>query len=328
MNFLAPTTVQHSGPRTQKPRGRSAASRSIADAALAELREQRPQTLRQAYYRLVSTGHLPKTEAAYRKLKGLLRDLREEGTLPWAWLADHTRFVLRSRTFDGIEGLLADSAALYRADLMRRQSVAIQVWAESDSIGSVIAEVADGYSVPVFVGRGYGARGYLWSAAQDIVAALDANKTMLILHVGDHDPSGEDIARDVQETLRRYTVAGLTGRPVREVERQLGPEELADLTTDVVFERLALTSEQINAYDLPVRPVKATDSRSAGYTGVGAVEVEALPRQALLDLVEDAIVSELDLAALEVAEEAERSERDIARRIAATPLAKLLAAAR
>ena len=81
-----------------------------------------------------------------------LGDLREDGSVPWDWLVDHTRSVFQPRTFDGIEGLLQDSAKLYRRDLMRQQKVAIQVWAESDSIGSVMTRVTDRYCIPTFIG--------------------------------------------------------------------------------------------------------------------------------------------------------------------------------
>ena len=151
-------------PRSRMVRGRAAATLELADAAHDVLAASPyAMTLRQLYYALISTGALPKVEAAYGRLKRVMRELREDGTVPWEWLVDHTRSVFQARTWEGLAGLLADSARLYRRDLMRSQPVAIQLWAESDSIGSVIARTADRYTIPTFIGRGYSARGYLWA---------------------------------------------------------------------------------------------------------------------------------------------------------------------
>lgn len=145
-------------------RGRGAATIALGVAAYDVLAASTyAMTLRQLFYALVSVGVIPKLDPAYHKLKRVMRDLREEGRVPWEWLVDHTRAVFQPRTWDGIEDLLTDTTRLYRRDLMRQQPVAIQVWAESDSVG-VITQVTDRYCVPTFIGRGYSARGYLWSA--------------------------------------------------------------------------------------------------------------------------------------------------------------------
>jgi hypothetical protein len=339
---------EQSAPRSQKV-GRGKAESTIAlgrDARDILYRSPDTMTLRQLYYALISAGAIPKVETQYARLKTVMRDLREDGTVPWDWLVDHTRPVFEARTFDSIEGLLADSANLYRRDLMRQQEVAIQLWAESDSIGSVIARTANRYCISTFIGRGYSARGYLWDAAKDAVAANRAGKKVHILHVGDFDPSGEDIYRDVEETLRLYATTiqwaagpafpGTRAGSVADVRRSLRAdadtyggtlmEHLRDWTGWLVCERLALTAAQVEEYDLPTRPPKASDVRTAGWSGAGAVEVEALPVAALLEIVENAILERIDIAALAIAETAEKSERDIARRIAATPIARLIEA--
>ena len=208
---------------------------------------------------------------------------------------------------------------------MRTQDVAIQVWAESDFHRVGGRTVTDRYCVPTFIGRGYSSRGYLWSAAADAVAACRAGKEVHILHVGDYDPSGEDIYRDVEETLRLYAVAHIRGPSVATCRWAVPNIDIATLWME--FERLALTPEQIAEHDLPMRPAKPKDVRTARFTGTGTVEVEALPVDALLEIVEDAIEDRIDADALEVAKLAERSERDIARRIAGTSVDKLLAAA-
>jgi hypothetical protein len=345
-----------SHPRSQKS-GRPKDASTIALGKMAhDVLAKTPyaMTLRQLYYALVSVDAIPKTEAGYTKLKTVLKDLREDGTIPWDWIVDHVRSVFAARTWDGVAGLLTDSANLYRSDLMRQQDVAIQLWAESDSIGSVIAPVAERYTIPTFIGRGYASRGYLWSAAKDAVVAHEAGKTVVILHVGDFDPSGVDIFRDVEETLRLYALTAEWSRPpllgvpgsVADVRRSVMGDarnrlregwyrnertafraELGGWTDWFEFERLALTPEQIEEYELPSRPPKTTDVRTAKFTGTGTVEVEAMPVEALLAVVEQAIRANIDSEALRIAEMAEESERSIAKRIAATPVEMLLTVA-
>ncbi|HSW43081.1 MAG TPA: hypothetical protein VLM76_11285 [Patescibacteria group bacterium] len=307
-------------------RGKAAATVALGDAArLILAASPYAMTLRQLYYALVSTGALVKTDAAYGKLKRVMTALREDGSVPWDWLVDHTRSVFQSRTWSGIEGLLADSARLYRRDLMRSQEVAVQLWAESDSIGSVIAPVADRYCIPTFIGRGYSARGYLWSAARDAVAAHQADKEVVILHVGDFDPSGLDIFRDVEETIRTYVGAiTLTVSVAALREGARGEGVIEELTDWLIVERLALTADQIEEYGLPARPPKSSDARTAKFTGAGSVEVEALPVDALLAIVEDAILDHIDEDALNAVKLAEASEREIVGRIARTPINRLL----
>jgi hypothetical protein len=314
----------YSAPRSGKVgRGKAAATITLGRDARAILAASPYSlTLRQLYYALVSTGAIPKVEASYSRLKTVMRDLREDGTVPWDWLVDHTRSVFAPRTFDSIEGLLADSAKLYRRDLMRSQDVAIQLWAESDSIGSVIAQTADRYCIPTFIGRGYSARGYLWDAAKDAVQAYEAGKDVHILHVGDHDPSGEDIYRDVEETLAVYALAIIHKTSAKVIRSSV--IDPVNMTYWLVCERLALTAEQVEEYELPARPPKAGDVRTTKFTGIGAVEVEVLPVAALLAIVEEAILDRIDSEALRVAEVAEQSERAIAKRIAGTPVGRLL----
>lgn len=157
--------------------------------------------------------------------------------------------------------------------------------------------------------------------------AWRAGKDVVLLHVGDHDPSGEDIYRDVVETLRLYSMAVKNDVSVAIAREIVALGISAESSTDwMEFKRIALTPEQVDAYDLPVRPPKASDVRTAGFTGKGAVEVEALLVDVSLSIVEDAIVDLIDPNVLAAAKLAEESEREVARRIASTPVERLIEA--
>ncbi len=224
--------------------------------------------------------------------------------------------------YDGPEAALRATAEHYRRDLMRSQPTRIEVWAESDSIGSVLAEVTNEYGIDLYIGRGYSSRGYLHSAAEQIEAAAADGKRTLILHMGDYDPSGEDIARTVRDTLERYVDELSRARLIRDGwDTAWSPAWQAYrgrqyLSPD--FDRLAVTPEQIAELDLPYRPVKGSDPRTRGFAGAGSVEIEAIPRATILDILRDRIERELDTRALEIMRVAEASERAVLARIAET----------
>ena len=116
----------------------------------------------------------------------------------------------------------------------------------------------------------------------------------MIYYLGDHDPSGDDIARNVEVRLREFA-----------------PD--AALT----FERLAVTPDQIAAYDLPTHPTKLTDSRTKTWTGGGSVEVDAIDPADLRQLVEQTILRHVDAQALAATQVAEASERELLNRVTA-----------
>jgi hypothetical protein len=154
----------------------------------------------------------------------------------------------------------------------------------------VISGVTSEWDVRLLVARGYASESFLWNAAQDIKAI---GKYALIYQLGDHDPSGVDAWRHTQDRLLDFV----------------------DGEVPVYCERLAVTPEQIVEMDLPTRPTKKSDTRSAGFAGE-SVEVDAIPSPTLRTLVRDAIEEYVDEDQLAVLQMAERSERDVLRRIA------------
>jgi hypothetical protein len=109
----------------------------------------------------------------------------------------------------------------------------------------------------------------------------------VILHFGDYDPSGQDAAAKIETTLREFA-----------------PE----ITFE--FHRLAVTAKQIERWQLPSRPTKASDTRSRKWTGGDSVELDAIEANQLRALCRDwieAIIPDDWLATILAAEESERS---------------------
>lgn len=261
-----------------------------------------PMTVRQVFYRAVRAGLLDKTETEYNQTVGrILKDLRLLsltcphpdgcGCIPFDWIADNTRWMRKPKTWDSVEDALRKTAKFYRRQLWADQDVYVEIWLEKEALASVIYQITGEFDVPLMVTRGYPSLSFVFEAAE---AIANVDKETFIYYLGDHDPSGVDIPRNVEARLREFA-----------------PD------ADITFERLAVTPEQIEWYGLVTRPTKKTDTRSKSFDGE-SVEVDAIDPDDLRQLVRDAIEFHIDPDALAVTKAAEDSEREILERIAAT----------
>lgn len=249
--------------------------------------EGQPMTVRHAYYRAVVDGLVPKTEAGYRRVQRALSDMRERNELPFDWVADNTRWMRKPVSFDSIDQALADAAASYRRDLWSSSPVLVEVWCESDSTASTVATVTEEWDVPLMVTRGYPSKSFLWSSARTYTLR---DRPVVIYYLGDLDPAGIEIESSIRDGLRRYA-----------------PD------TEIRFERVAVTFDQRDRWDLPTTPAK--NAKRLDFHG-GAVELEALPAPALREMLAEKIVANFDMRKLELVLLAEAAERELFERMA------------
>lgn len=264
----------------------------IDDAIVAAVEADKPVTLRGVYYRVVSAGAVEKTEAGYDLIGRQLIKLRAAGRVSYWDIVDGTRATYRPRTYDGIDGLLADASKSYRRGLWADSRCDVMLFSEKDAITGVIYQVTDDYDVPLSIVRGYSSVTLAWKVAQSIKAAMKRRKQVYLYQLGDHDPSGVDAWRSFQKRVTEFV------------------EETYLTEGWVFFERLAVTPEQIVTMSLPTRPTKPKDSRAAGFSG-GSVEVDAIPASTLRQLVRDAVEQHVDAEALRITRIAEASEREV-----------------
>jgi hypothetical protein len=246
--------------------------------------EAQPATVRQIYYLATVAGLVPKTENGYNIVQTDLTLMRRTGDFPYGWLADSTRWQRKPNTFGSVQEALEETARLYRKDLWRDADCYVEVWLEKDALSGVVYPVTSLFDVPLMIVRGYASLSFLHEAAE-YIAGLDV--PAYIYHLGDYDPSGQDAARAIEESLR-----------------EMAPD------AEIHFERLAVTPGQIAHWRLPTRPTKETDSRSKGF-GAVSVELDAIPPGRLRALVQVAIERHLPPDQLEVLRVAEKSEQGL-----------------
>lgn len=248
-------------------------------------------TLRQLYYQFVARALIPNTEKSYTRLGNIISDARRAGLIDWDAIEDRTRYLRRLSSWDKPQSLLESARDSYHRDLWANQGKRLEVWIEKDALVGVIEEVCQTNDIPFFSCRGYVSDSEMWAAATRRIARYDRNgQGTIIIHLGDHDPSGIDMTRDIENRLSMFT----------------------RYRADMEVRRIALTMEQIEDLNPPPNPAKVTDSRYESYVqkyGTESWELDALEPQYIVDLVEEEIFSERDVDKWDEAYKQQEAER-------------------
>jgi hypothetical protein len=275
----------------------SAASLAVIDAANSILQEYVVRglivTLRQLYYQFVARALLPNRQSEYKRLGSIINDARLAGLIDWDHLQDRTRNLARLPRWDHPGGVIESAAQSYHRDLWAGQENYAEIWIEKDALVGVIEGVSKEYDAPYFSCRGYTSQSEMWSAGQRLLGRARLGQKVHILHLGDHDPSGLDMSRDIEARLILFLGrnAGMLG-----------------------FHRIALNIDQIRQYNPPPNPAKITDSRSGPYIaefGAESWELDALDPDVLAGLIRDSILPYLDLDLWEEQRVRQEAERQI-----------------
>ncbi len=290
---MTTTTTNGSVCSPRTTRRTKAEVQAIREQLYKVVEANRPMTVRQVFYALVSRPDalIAKTEGEYKQtVIRLLVQMRRSGDLPYDWISDNTRWMRKPTTHRSAAGALERFAQAYRRNLWAEQPVYVEVWCEKDALAGVLWDVTAEWDVPLMVSRGFASLSFLHSAAEKIAAE---DKPSYLYYFGDHDPSGLAVDRAIEQNLR-----------------DLAPD------ADIMFERVAVTVEQIEELRLPTRPTKTTDSRAKSFFG-RSVEVDAIPPGTLRDLCGDCIVRHLDVPTYNRVRLTEEMERKTLRHYAA-----------
>lgn len=234
-------------------------------------------TLRQLYYQLVSRGVIPNKQQEYKRIGSIINDARLAGLIDWNALEDRTRNVHSVNHWNSPEEIIEAVANQYRLDKWRDCSVRPEVWIEKDALVGVIEGVCTEEDVSYFSCRGYTSQSEMWGAAMRFLKYYERmHQGVHVIHLGDHDPSGQDMSRDIEERIRMFL-------------RHHSPEAANKFD----FTRIALNMNQIQQYNPPPNPAKSTDSRFRSYVDVhgdDSWELDALDPTVIADLIRDKVV--------------------------------------
>lgn len=234
-------------------------------------------TLRQLHYQFV--GHhrgYVNHQSAYSKLGDILDDCRYGGVIDWEAIVDRGRKPYLEYAVRDVKHALEDTHEQYKVDRQQGQDVHVEVWTEKDALSEILQTSTDKYHVRLCVNKGYTSSSAIYQAYRRFKQSALQGKVIEILYIGDHDPSGIDMIRDVKDRLG--TMLGVY-RSMLEVLP------------------ICLTMAQIRMYNLPPNPTKITDSRAKSYIktfGKTCWEVDALDPGVLTETVEVAIEQLID----------------------------------
>jgi len=203
-------------------------------------------TLRGVFYILVSEGLIPNTKKSYQYLSKRCVKARMDGILPWNCFQDKTRegkgtyddyyisaedfFEYRKADYEEAETRFRESWKYFGIGKWYKQPKYVEVWLEKEALTDVVYSITALLGVRLNPARGYSS----WTFLYENIQMLNEDKEIWILYLGDFDPSGEDIARFIKEA---YDFFG----------------------KEINFEKIAITKEQIEKYELPHRPEDASE---------------------------------------------------------------------
>lgn len=246
-------------------------------------------TLRQVYYQFISRNWFPdswidpKTNSAnndrsYDKLGSIISDARRAGKIDWEAIVDRTRNVRSPAAWAGPEEIVAACAKQFSIDFWKGQPYRPEVWVEKDALVGVLEVACRPWHCAYFSCRGYTSDSEIWSAAQRLKGYATNNQTPIVFHLGDHDPSGVDMSRDIKDRLNLFA---------------------GGLAVPIEVKRIALNMDQVHQYNPPPNPAKTTDGRYTKYAeeyGTESWELDALDPDVIAALIETEMLAIVDQA--------------------------------
>jgi hypothetical protein len=240
------------------------------------------------YYQFVSRDLIPVSWAdkngilnrpeSYNKLGDLISDGRMGGMVDWYAIVDRSRSSYANEHWERPSQVIESGVSTYAIDKWKNQKHYVEVWVEKEALQDVLSQACGPLDVRFFACKGYTSQSAMWEAAQRLLQQKDEGKEVHIIHLGDHDPSGIDMSRDIFERLSLF----------------VGHLDFESEQEGVHVHRIALNMDQVRKYNPPPNPAKTTDSRFREYQrkfGDESWELDALEPKLLVDLISQAVKS-------------------------------------
>lgn len=272
-------------------------------------------TVRQLYYQFVAKDLFPDSrkwkwtgsrwvhddngtknaEPNYKWICEVVDRARMAGMLSWNYIEDRTRNLMGTSHWTSPSDIINSAARSFRIDKWVDQPRRVEVWVEKEALSDVVGRVARRYDVDYFSCRGYVSQSEMWSAGQRLKSYIaDCDQDVVILHLGDHDPSGLDMTRDIRDRLTTF----------------IGHQAWNSLEV----RRIALNYDQVQQYNPPPNPAKLTDPRATAYMdlhGDSSWELDALDPNTISALITENIEEIRDEYLYSIQEQAENRHRDL-----------------
>jgi len=231
-------------------------------------------SLRQLYYQLVARDYIPNTQRSYKNLGNLVSNARQAGLVDWEMIEDRGRSTEALAHWKNPAQIVESAAYSFRIDKWEDQPWHIEAMVEKDALSGVLGPVCRQLDIGITANKGYSSSSTMYDIGRRLRWKADEGKKICVLYLGDHDPSGIDMTRDVEERLLMYS-------RLRNIE--------------VV--RLALNWDQVEMWQPPENPAKEADARFQAYArefGESSWELDAVEPRQLAELVREAVNQRMD----------------------------------
>lgn len=206
-------------------------------------------TLRALFYKLVSKNLLLNNKNNYTKLSRIINNARWKNLLPFDCIEDRIRTNIFPTFYEDVEDLIQTAIQSYETDIWEKQNNYIEILAEKDTLITLFEPIARKYKINLSVCKGYNSLTEIYKLSERFKDKN--NKTHYILYIGDLDPSGLDMDRDIKSRLEK-------------------------LNTYPTFIRVALNINDVKKYSLLPNRIKKQDPRAKKYPYTDCWEIDAL----------------------------------------------------
>lgn len=233
-------------------------------------------SLRQLYYQLVARDYIENSIKSYKRIGNLVSDARLAGLLDWDMIEDRGRETVIPTAWESPAQIVQAAANQFRIDRWEGQPCYVEVMVEKDALSGILEPVCRDLHVRFTANKGYSSSSAMYEAGKRIQRMDECVNEIHLFYLGDHDPSGIDMTRDIAERLQLFTYGSIDATKVH---------------------RLALNWNQVEEWQPPENPAKETDSRYEAYVhefGASSWELDAVEPRTLADLVREGIEQLID----------------------------------
>jgi hypothetical protein len=253
-------------------------------------------SVRQVYYRFVAADLIPNNMKSYNRLKDIINRGRLAGMIDWAAIEDRGRRWMFNNHWKQPSEFMQSVVDYdwYAVDKWANQDVLVEVWVEKNALIGVLESVCEALDVRFYACVGYNSQSMQYEAAKRFQMWRRAGRRPVVLHLGDHDPSGLDMTRDNLERLELMSGGS------------------------VEVNRIALNMDQITD-DTPPNYAKPTDARTPAYIQKFGTEdcweLDALEPAAMSELITNEVLMYRDEDLFNEQTELEEEHRDRLRHV-------------
>jgi len=225
-------------------------------------------TLRQLYYQMVARGYIENSQRSYKRLGDLVNNARLAGLIDWDMITDRGRETVSAPHWSDPAEIVEAAASQFAIDKWENQPNYVEVMVEKQALEGVLIPVCRSLDIRFTANKGYSSSSIMYETGKRLRDYAEAGKTVWVLYLGDHDPSGLDMTRDVKDRLRLFS------------------------ESPVEVDRLALNMDQIESLRPPENPAKETDTRYSAYIarfGYSSWELDAIEPRTLARIVTRAV---------------------------------------